>query len=119
MLRLCLIAEYDPWEIELLSLYTEQLGYKMVKAYNSNDIIKTLKTSQPEIIVLAHNLPGSPPLADLIQQIREEPNACQIPIIVTYWPEDVPSLLNYPSEIIYLPKPITLEAFSKAHLTLG
>jgi DNA-binding response OmpR family regulator len=119
MLRLCLIAEYDPWEIELLTLYTEQLGYKVVKAYNSNDILKTLKTTRPEIIVIAHNLPGSPPLADLIRQIREELNAYQIPIIVTYWPDATPPLLDYPSEIIYLPKPITLEAFSKAHLTLG
>ena len=66
MCKTCIIAEHDPWEIRLLRIYVERLGFRLIQAFDGRDTLRLACAEQPDVIVLDADLPGTPAGADLL-----------------------------------------------------
>ena len=47
MLRTCLIAAHDPWFIQLLRVYSEESGFRVVQAYEGQDVLPVIHQNLP------------------------------------------------------------------------
>ena len=48
MARTCLIAEHDPWEIQLLKLYAERLGFGIAQSFETQAVVPLARQAHPE-----------------------------------------------------------------------
>jgi two-component system alkaline phosphatase synthesis response regulator PhoP len=73
-----LIVDDDAKTVDLVKLYLNRDGYKVLTAYNGIDALKLARTSKPDLIVLDLMLPGIDGI-ELCQTLREE---SEVPIIM-------------------------------------
>jgi DNA-binding response OmpR family regulator len=73
-----LIVDDDAKTVDLVKLYLNRDGYKVITAYNGTDALKLARTSKPDLIVLDLMLPGINGI-ELCHTLREE---SEVPIIM-------------------------------------
>jgi len=82
MARMCLIAEHDPWDIQLLRLYAEQLGFGITQAFETQAVVSLTKQTHPDVLLLEVELPGAFGYQKVIRQIQSDPDVSQTTIIL-------------------------------------
>ncbi len=73
-----LIVDDDVKTVELVQLYLQRDGYRVIKAYNGNDALKIALENKPDLLVLDLMLPGMDGL-QVCQKLRE---SSDVPIIM-------------------------------------
>jgi DNA-binding response OmpR family regulator len=73
-----LVVDDDVKTVELVKLYLNRDGYRVITAYNGNDALALARSSQPDLIVLDLMLPGMSGL-DVCRILRKESD---VPIIM-------------------------------------
>jgi len=111
-MKTCIIAEHDPWEIRLLRIYVERLGYRPLQAFDGGDVLRLARIEQPDVIILDADLPGAPASVDLLAALRADRRTGHIPVIWFSWRDgaDEPAAALRPDG--YLKKPPTYETFA-------
>ncbi len=113
MPRTCLIAAHDPWLLQLLRIYTEESGFRVVQAHEGQDVLPMIEKEDPAAILLQVDLPGSMKGLDLLHVLHQNPVSSRIPVFAFSWQnESADELSHYPAS--YLQEPVTYEAFVDA-----
>ncbi len=73
-----LVVDDDVKTVELVKLYLNRDGYRVLTAYNGNDALQMARESHPDLIVLDLMLPGMNGL-DVCRTLRKE---SEVPIIM-------------------------------------
>jgi DNA-binding response OmpR family regulator len=73
-----LVVDDDVKTVELVKLYLNRDGYRVLTAYDGNDALRTARESRPDLIVLDLMLPGMNGL-DVCRTLRQESD---VPIIM-------------------------------------
>jgi two-component system alkaline phosphatase synthesis response regulator PhoP len=73
-----LVVDDDEKTVELVKLYLNRDGYRVITAYDGNDALKLARENQPDLIVLDLMLPGINGL-EICRILREESD---VPIIM-------------------------------------
>lgn len=77
-----LIVDDEEHILELLKFNLENAGYKVTTSTNGIDALKKVKNDLPNLVLLDLMLPGLDGY-DVCKEIRKDPNAQNIPIIMT------------------------------------
>lgn len=118
-MKTCIIAEHDPWEIRLLRIYVERLGFRLVHAFDGQDTLRLACAEQPDVIVLDADLPGTPTGADLLAVLRMDRRTRAIPVIWFSWLDGATAAAETARPVSYLKKPATYETFETALAQAG
>ena len=76
-----LIVDDEQDIADLVSYNLEKEGYATIKAYDGGDVLKTIKTQKPDLLILDLMLPHMNGL-DICRAIRANPEAAHLPIIM-------------------------------------
>ncbi len=117
MPRTCLIAAHDPWLLQLLRVYSEESGFRVVQAYEGQDVLPMIEKEVPAAILLQIDLPGQIKGIDLLDVLHSNPLANQIPVLAFSWPNEEAGEMEHTAA--YLQEPVTYEAFVDALRKLG
>lgn len=118
MPRTCLIAAYDPWLLQLLRVFTEESGFRVVQVHEAQDVLPTIEREEPAAILLQVDLPGRVMGRELLHMLNQNPCASHIPVLAFSWqniniselPDGVTALLQ---------EPVTYDAFVDALAKAG
>jgi DNA-binding response OmpR family regulator len=112
MSSICLIAAHDPWFIQLLRIYSEECDFKVVQAFEGQDVIPVVHEHRPSVILLQIDLPGQIKGKEILQTLQADELASPIPVIVFSWQgsseEEFAGVENQ------LQEPVTYETFVEA-----
>ena len=123
----CLIAAHDPWFIQLLRIYSEESGFRVVQVYEGQEVLPVIDQEKPAVIFLQADLPGKVKGLEVLRSIKAHPLARHIPVLVCSWlAQPVPTVLaaDSPETIsegasAYLQEPVTYEIFQEALRKVG
>jgi CheY-like chemotaxis protein len=119
MAKTCLIAEHDPWEIQVLRLYAERLGYQTVQVYETQSVLPLAEQAKPEIIVLEAELPGTMDSLEVVRALKTHSKTCSVAILfLTTLDRRAVEEAGIEVESC-LQKPATYRAFRKALVELA
>ena len=118
-MKTCILAEHDPWEIRLLRIYVERLGYQLIQAFDGGDALRLARVEQPDVIILDADLPGTPAGADLLAALKQDQRTCEIPVVWFSWLDGETTGAAPASPVSHLKKPATYETFETALAQAG
>ena len=119
MPQTCLIAAHDPWFIQLLRIYTEESGFRVVQAHESQDVLPLILLERPVAVLLQGDLPGQVKGWDLLKTLRRNPAIEGIPILLFSWQNNDSLADLTDGAAAYLQEPVTYEAFLDALRKVG
>jgi CheY-like chemotaxis protein len=113
MPRTCLIAAHDPWLIQLLRAYTEEYGFRVVLAYETQEVLPIARKKTFSVILLQGDLPGQITGYELLQILYQSPATHSIPVLVFDWRTETVKdpAIGAPA---FLEEPVTYSAFVDA-----
>ena len=76
-----LIVEDSPSELELMSHYLQESGYKVVKANGAKQAIEKIKTEEPSVIITDLVMPGMSGF-ELCRYLKKNPETQRVPIVI-------------------------------------
>ena len=82
MVKMCLIAEHDPWDIQLLRLYARDLGLDIVQVFETQDVLPIARQARPDVILLEVELPGKIDCSAVIRSLRSDPTVSGTAIVL-------------------------------------
>lgn len=118
-MKTCIIAEHDPWEIRLLRIHVERLGFRLIQAHDGGDALRLARSTQPAVIILDADLPGAPTGAELLAALKRDDRTRAIPVIWFSWAEGEGPNVTPLGAAGYLRKPATYETFETALAQAG
>jgi DNA-binding response OmpR family regulator len=118
MPRTCLIAAHDPWLLQLLRIYTEESGFRVVQAHEGQDVLPMIEKEDPAAILLQIDLPGQIKGVELLSVLQKKPLANRIPVLAFCWQNEGSGEVAA-GAAAYLQEPVTYEAFVDAFRKLG
>lgn len=115
----CLIAAHDPWFIQLLRIFSEESGVRVVQAFEGQDVLPLALQEKPTIVFLQIDLPGQVMGREVLRLLKRNAATAQIPVFAFSWRTQ-----ERLDEIIgditgFLQEPITYEAFVDALAKAG
>lgn len=114
MPQTCLIAAHDPWFIQLLRVYSEESGFRVVQAFECQDVLPLVYRENPAAVLLQMDLPGQGRRGDLLESLQKDPATGHIPLLVFSW-QSSEAADNVPGGVTaFLQEPVTYEAFVDA-----
>jgi CheY-like chemotaxis protein len=114
MTPICLIAAHDPWFIQLLKAYAVECGFRVVQAYESQEVIPLIHQESPSIILIQMDLPGHMRSREILKSIKENPITRNIPILVFYSQLSSEQIEQVNLASAILQEPISYEDFQNA-----
>jgi DNA-binding response OmpR family regulator len=75
-----LIIDDDRDQVSILQYHLSQQGFEVLTAYTGSDGLNLLKNEMPDLVLLDIELPDATGL-DLCEQICDDPETLQIPVI--------------------------------------
>ena len=114
----CLIAANDPWFIQLLRIYAQECGLRVVQAYESQDVESVIHLEQPEVILMQGGLPGNIPMSEMLHAIQSHALTRHIPVLLFSWQGQVIGE-EAQAAVTHLQEPITYQAFLAALVQAG
>lgn len=118
MPRTCLIAAHDPWLLQLLRVYTEESGFRVVQAHEGQDVLPMIEKEIPAAILLQVDLPGQIKGLELLKVLQKNPLANRIPVLAFSWQGEGDSEMANEASA-FLQEPVTYESFIEALRKLG
>jgi CheY-like chemotaxis protein len=113
MPRTCLIAAYDPWLLQLLRVFTEESGFRVVQVHEAQDVLSMIEQEEPEAILLQTDLPGRIMGRELLEVLNQNPLAHHIPVLAFSWNNE--GIGELPVGVAaYLQEPVTYDDFVEA-----
>jgi CheY-like chemotaxis protein len=109
MVKVCLIAEHDPWDIQLLRLHAEGLGLDVVQAFETQDVIPIAKQVHPDVILLETELPGTIECPEVLRRLRSDPAVDKIAVVLISWSDQDPVSSGDAGGLECMKKPVTCE----------
>jgi two-component system alkaline phosphatase synthesis response regulator PhoP len=103
--RRVLVVDDDEKTVELVKLYLNRDGYRVITAYNSNEALRLAQESNPDIIVLDLMLPGVGGL-EICRTLRAESDVPIIMLTAKTTDEDILTGLNLGADD-YVTKPFS------------
>jgi two-component system, OmpR family, alkaline phosphatase synthesis response regulator PhoP len=100
-----LVVDDDVKTVELVKLYLNRDGYRVITAYNGTDALKMAREEHPDLIVLDLMLPGINGL-DVCRTLREESDVPIIMLTALTTDDDRLKGLNYGADD-YMTKPFS------------
>jgi len=88
MCHVCIVAEADPFIAKLLLRFNEECGFRATHTQIGKEIISLARTNPPDVIILDPELPGTLRGWDVIDQLNEDSQTSDIPIILCSWLEE-------------------------------
>lgn len=119
MISTCIIAEHDPWDIRLFRVYVERAGFRVVQAYESQDVLPVAHRERPAVILLESELPGRLDPQAVLTGLKQDPSTHHVPVVILSWADTVAAREMIPGAASYLRKPATYEAFLAALTEAG
>ena len=118
----CLIAAHDPWFIQLLRIYSEESGLRVVQVYEGQEVLPMIHQEKPVAVFLQADLPGKIKGWEVLRCIQTDPLACQVPVLVFSWLAQIDA--GAPASILaaaaaHLQEPVTYETFQDALKKVG
>jgi CheY-like chemotaxis protein len=114
-----MIAEHDPWDIQLLRLYAERVGYQVVQVFQTQDVLPVAKQARPEIIIVDSELPGTLSSLEAVHSLTTDPDTGSAAVLLLSVLAEL-SLEGANSDIqASLQKPVTYGAFLQALTEAG
>ncbi len=110
----CLIVAHDPWFIQLLRIYSEEIGLRVLQAYDGQDVLPVVHRESPVVILMEEDLPGKIKTLDLLRALREDPVSKALPVLVFSWRNQVYRQDYLPYAATFLEAPITFEVLVAA-----
>ena len=119
MSQTSLIVAHDPWFIQLLRIYPEEVGLGVAQAYDGQDVMPMVHRDLPVVILLEEDLPGKIKSWELLRDLRADPATRELPVLVFSWQGQglTREMAAYP--ITRLQAPITYESFADALRNAG
>ena len=117
MQRTCLIAAHDPWFIQLLKMYAEECGFRVVQAFDGHEVLFKAQEENPAAIMLQLDLPGHLGIREVIKMLRKDAQSNLTPIFVYSWHETADEVVE--GATVHLIEPVTYEAFVSALQSAG
>ncbi len=117
MHQTCLIAAHDPWFIQLLRIYTEETGLRVIQVFEGQDIIPTIHREHPVVILLQMDLPGQVKSLEVLESLKKDSSTCHIPVLVFSWQGTIEGLVE--GTATHLQEPVTYDAFVDALNKVG
>ncbi len=114
-----LIVAHDPWFIQLLRIYTEEIGLRVAQAYDGQDVLPIVHRDPPAVILLEEDLPGKVKSAELLKELRADPISGRLPVLVFSWQGQKYNNETLQDATIHLQAPITYETFVEALKSAG
>lgn len=119
MSQTSLIVAHDPWFIQLLRIYTEEIGLRVAQAFEGQDVLPMVQRDPPAVILLEEDLPGKVKSMELLKELRADPVAGRLPILIFSWRGQEYSKEMLRDATIHLQAPITYETFVDALKSAG
>jgi len=82
MAKTCLIAEHDPWDIQLLKLYAERLGFGITQSFETQAVVPMAQQTSPDVILLEVDLPGTFEYQEVVRRLRSDPTTSKAAIVL-------------------------------------
>ncbi len=117
MPRTCLIAAHDPWLLQLLRIYSEESGFRVVQAYEGQDVLPLIEKEAPAAILLQIDLPGQIKGIELLDVLHTNPLVNHIPVLAFSWQSEAATEME--NAAAFLQEPVTYEAFVDVLCKLG
>lgn len=76
-----LIVEDSPSELELMSHYLQESGYKVVKANGAKEAIEKIKTEEPKVVITDLVMPDMSGF-ELCRYLKKNPDTQKVPIVI-------------------------------------
>jgi DNA-binding response OmpR family regulator len=117
MLQTCLIAAHDPWFIQLLRAYSEESGFRVVQAFESQDVLPIIQEEKPTVVFLQIDLPGEVQSKEVLSLVKADTAISNIPVLVFSWQGNENGDIQ--GATAQLQEPVTYEAFIDALNKVG
>lgn len=115
----CLIAAHDPWFIQLLRIFSEESGVRVVQAFEGQDVLPLALQEKPAIVFLQIDIPGQVMGQEVIKLLKRNSATSQIPVFAFSWRAQE-RLDEIVGDIAgFLQEPITYEVFVDALAKAG
>ncbi len=119
MPQTCLIAAHDPWFIQLLRVYSEESGFRVVQAYEGQDVLPLVLQEKPATVLLQIDLPGQVKGREVLRLLKRDPTASRIPVLAFSWQDQADASDIEDIVTAHLQEPVTYKAFVEALAKAG
>jgi CheY-like chemotaxis protein len=117
MPKTCLIAAHDPWFIQLLRMYSEECGLRVVQAFDGPELLTKALIEQPAAILLRTDLTGITKTREMLASLKNDPFSAKIPVIVFSWQGMGEESIE--GAAVNLTEPVSYDSFVSALELLG
>ena len=114
----CLIAAHDPWFIQLLRVYALEFGFRIVQAFEGQDVLPIIHQEHPAAVFLQHDLPGQLKSNEIIKLIKDDPEFHDLHILI-FSQGSLSDDEVVDCQAIHLQEPVSYEVFQEALLKVG
>jgi CheY-like chemotaxis protein len=118
-----LIAAHDPWFIQLLRVYSEESGFRVVQVHEGQDVLPMMHQEHPAAVIMQADLPGRLKGWEVLRSLHADPLVRDIPVLVFSWQgsgsggEQSREWLD--AAAAHLKEPITYDGFQDALTKAG
>ncbi len=81
LLGTILVVEDSPSELELISHFLNESGYKVIKATGGTEALKKLESEKPDAIITDVVMPGMSGF-ELCRSLKKNPETQKLPIVI-------------------------------------
>ena len=81
LLGTILVVEDSPSELELISHFLNESGYKVIKATGGTEALKKLESEKPDAIITDVVMPGMSGF-ELCRSLKKNPDTQKVPIVI-------------------------------------
>ena len=81
LLGTILVVEDSPSELELISHFLNESGYKVIKATGGTEALKKLELEKPDAIITDEVMPGMSGF-ELCRSLKKNPETQKVPIVI-------------------------------------
>ncbi|MEO1428084.1 MAG: response regulator [Cyanobacteria bacterium J06633_8] len=81
LLGTILVVEDSPSELELISHFLNESGYKVIKATGGNEALEKLESEKPDAIITDVVMPGMSGF-ELCRSLKKNPETQKVPIVI-------------------------------------
>jgi len=108
MTKKILILDDNEDILEMMRVALEDEGHEVECMTNTDDILKTIQSTKPNLVIVDYILSGING-GELCHQIKTNPKTSHIPVIMVSGHQRILQSLGNYGEDVFIPKPFSLE----------
>ena len=105
MAKKILIVDDNEFMIEVMTAILQSKGYEVITLYNSDNVLSSVTTNQPDLIILDINMPGMDG-AEVCRLLKLNRSTRQLPVIMCSSNDDIDEALTQkgaPDDVLHKP----------------